>query len=644
MPQYELNIRDYLRIFHKRKLTILLTFILVTSLSLFLTPKESVYYEAKATIKIEERKTIAGILTEEIVFNPADRMASETKLIKGYPIIKQVALKLGMITEKSTLDDIDSVVSDLQGRVDTERIGDTNMIDIKATADNGRDAMNLANAVAQLYIEDNLMEKAKQANHGKKFIEEQLISLDKRLRTSEESLRKLGEGKTNIRLAEPMQQKLVDLEFELAELLQRYTERHPKVVQIRDQIRSMETQAEGSSEQQLEYSRLSREVEVNKKLYGILKEKLEEARITEAQKVSDVSIVDPAVMPGPLGQVNNSIKILIGALLGLFLGIGLAFILETLDTSIGTIEDVENVIKLPVLGVVPSFESESGAERQLLKQIKESIFPSRRTEAEEESFRLIAHFQPHSPITESYRNIHTNLKLGPQKKTVMVTSSSPREGKSSVACNLAIVMGQVGLKTLLVSTDLRRPVLAKTFGIKGEPGLNELMMGTATLDEVLNNVTDMFLGKLNFEEVRKTPGIENVWILPSGHLPDNPVELLESTKMDNLIAMLKAQFDIIIFDAPPVLPVTDASLMAPKMDCTVLVYEIGRTSREALLRTKIQLESAGAKISGIVLNHTRAQTEAIADYPYNYRYRKYKYYTKIDPEKGQKNKKNGDKV
>jgi tyrosine-protein kinase Etk/Wzc len=488
------------------------------------------------------------------------------------------------------------------------------------------------------------MEKAQQSRHGREFIEEQLVSLEKRLRTAEVNQRNLGEGKANIRLAEPMQQKLVELEFELAELLQKYTEKHPRVIQVRDQIGSMEMQSKGSSEQELEYARLSREVEVNKKLYGVLKEKLEETRITEAQKVSDVSIVDPAVLPGPSGQVNNNIKILIGALLGLFLGIGLAFILETMDTSIGTIEDVENLIKLPVLGVVPSLESEPSGEKQMLKHIKESIFPTRKTEAEEESFRLIAHFQPHSPITEAYRNIHTNLKLGPNKKTLMITSSSPREGKSSIACNLAIVMGQVGLKTLLVSTDLRRPVIAKTFGIKGEPGLNELMMGTVTLDEVLNNVTDMFLGKLNFEEVRKTPGIENVWILPSGHLPDNPVELLESTRVDNLIEMLKPKFDIIIFDAPPVLPVTDASMLAPKMDCTVLVYEIGRTSREALLRTKIQLEAAGAKISGIVLNHTRAQTEAIADYPYNYRYRKYKYYTKIDPKEEQKEKKKTDKV
>jgi capsular exopolysaccharide synthesis family protein len=139
------------------------------------------------------------------------------------------------------------------------------------------------------------------------------------------------------------------------------------------------------------------------------------------------------------------------------------------------------------------------------------------------------------------------------------------------------------------------------------------------------------LGEMSFEDVRKTPGIENIWILPSGPPPANPVELLESGTMDNLISSLKKQFDVIIFDMPPVLPVTDASILAPKVDCVVIVYEIGRTSREALMRTKVQLESVGAKISGVVLNHTQAQTEAISSYPY-YHY-KYKYYGKDEPKK-----------
>jgi polysaccharide biosynthesis transport protein len=627
VAQYELNLRDYLRIFRKHKFVIIITFLGVMVLSMFFVPKESIIYKATATIKIEERKTIAGLLTEELVFNPADVMESETKLIKGFPVMKQVALRMGLITTASSLEDVNEVVAGLQDEIETERMGSTNMITIAATSHDPRRSMELANAVAQVYIEENQQEKAKQSSTTRRFIEEQLVSLEQRLKKSEEDLRQFGEVNKNIKLAQPIEQKMVELQFQLAELLQKYTDKHPRVIQLKSQIQAMESQISGFSGRELEYARLEREVEVNKKLYSMLKEKLEESRITEAQKVSDVSVVNPAVFPGASGMGNAKLRLLVSALLGLVLGLALAFTLETLDTSIATIEDVENVIKLPVLGIIPSFDMEAEP-KSFLDSLKARLMPKDKTEDEQAYGRLISHYKPHSPVTEAYRNFYTNLKLNAGRKTVLITSSSPQEGKSSIACNLGIVTSQVGLKTVLVSTDLRRPVLAKTFGVNKEPGLNELLTGTAQLDAVLKNITDIILGEMKFEDVRKTPGIENIWIIPSGALPVNPVELLESKAMEQLIETLRSQFEVIIFDAPPVLPVTDASMLAPKMDCTVIAYEIGRTSREALLRTKIQLEAVGAKIAGVVLNHTRAHTETFATYPY-YR-NKYRYYGQPD--------------
>jgi polysaccharide biosynthesis transport protein len=644
VPQYELNLRDYLRIFRKRRLTIVITFILVSVLSAFYLSKHEEIYKADATIKIEERKTIAGLLTEWIVYNPADVMESESKFITSFPVMTEVAVAMKKVPREwfndpknidsnevkpEHVEELNNIVSGLQGGVETERVANTNMIKIIATSANPKEAMDLANIVAQVYVASNLKDKNRQATQERQFIEDQLKTIEDKLRVIEEKLKQYGQGADQIKISEPIEQKLTELQFKLTELLQKYTEKHPQVIQLKDQIRSMETQVHGLSDQQLEYSRLTREAEVNKKLYSTLKEKLEEARISEAQKVSAVSIVNPAVMPsGPISG-DNSLKIIMGAFLGLILGVALAFIFETLDTSIGTIEDVENVIKLPVLGVVPPIESEFKAQRGIVGRIKDRFNPKEKTDAEERFVHLFSHYQPQSPTTEAYRNIHTNLKLSPTRKTILITSSGPREGKSSVACNLALVMAQIGLKTVLVSADLRRPILAKVFGIKREPGLNELIMGTISLDSALNNITDIILGEIGLEEIRKTPGIENVWILPTGHLPPNPVEILESKALLDIIEKLKARFDVVIFDSPPVLPVTDSSLLAPKMDCVVLVYEIGRTSREGLMRAKVQLESSGAKIAGVVLNHTQTQTEGISPYPY---YHKYKYYGK-DAEK-----------
>ncbi|MBU1999419.1 MAG: polysaccharide biosynthesis tyrosine autokinase, partial [Candidatus Omnitrophica bacterium] len=489
-----------------------------------------------------------------------------------------------------------------------------------------KNATDLANLVAQVYIEQSHAEKAKMATHGRKFIEEQLSALEERTRVIEDSLKKIGEGTKNIKLAEPIEQKLLELQFQLGELSQKYTDRHPNIIQVREQIRQLEAQVKGFSGQEIDYSRLLREAEVNKKLYSMLKEKLEEARITEAQKISDVSVVDPAVSAIAPITVNTKAKILISLFMGLVLGLAFAFIIETMDTSMGTIEDVENIVKLPVVGVLPSIGQEGKEDNSLFARLRIRLAGRHKTDEEERAVHLVAHFNPQSTIAEAYRNVFTNLKLSSARKTIMVTSSGPREGKSTVVCNLGIVAAQVGLKTLIVSSDLRRPVVAKNFGISNEFGLRDLITGTMTIDQALKNITDIMMGEIKFDNIRKTPGIENITILPSGKPPSNPVELLESKKIDELISIFKVKFDVVIFDAAPILPVTDASILAPKMDCVAIVYEIGRTSRDALVRAKIQLENVGAKICGVILNHTRAQTEGINAYPYYYQYR-YKYDT-----------------
>jgi tyrosine-protein kinase Etk/Wzc len=547
--------------------------------------------------------------------------------------MKKVALRLGMINDSSSSAEINSAVARLQGKVHAEKISNTSLIRITASSPNSaQEAIDLANIVAEVYIEEGLLQKSRQYSQARKFIQNQIDILELKQKETEEHIRKFGEEIKNIDFAAPIQQRLVELGFNLAELLQRYTDKYPKVIEIKEEIKSLEAQLKGFSGQELEYARLKRESEINKKLYAMFKEKLEETRIAEAGRVGDVSVVDPAISASAPVTRRKPLGILGGITLGLTTGMILAFILETLDTSISTIEDVENLVKLPVLGVIPSLEEErQKAGGGMLARFRRRFKPYDKSEAEERFVRLVTHYKPRSPAAEAYHNIRTNLKLNTSKKTIMVTSSGPREGKSTIAINLGIVMAQSGLKTLLVSADMRRSVLAKTFGVKKEPGLNEILMGTINLEKALGNITDIIVGEMKFEEIRKTPGLENIWILPSGKLPPNPVRVLESKELAPLIEKLRSRFDIIIFDVPPVLPVTDASILAPRMDCVVIVYEMGKMSREALLRTKIQLESVGGKISGVVLNHTKPQVEAAGSYPYYYRYKYRYYYGKEEP-------------
>ncbi len=625
MPQYELNLRDYIRIFRKRKLLIITTVILVTATSVFFSMSKAVIYEATTTIKIEERKTIAGLLTEWIAFSPGDTMQSQAKLITGYPVIKKTALILGRIKEDSSEMEINSVVNALQGQVRTEQVGNTNIIRIVAHSEDPEYARELANTVASVYIKENLLDKTKQARTARSFIEEQITALEDRLQIKENRLKTISEDSRAVTLAEPIQEKLTELQFTLNKLLQKFTEKHPRVVQLKEEIEHLEKTVKGFSETDLLYARLKREVEADRKLFSMLKEKLEEARITEAQKIGDVSLVDPAVTAVPVSAPNQVLGFLVGGILGIVLGFAFALINESLDTSIATIEDVESLMKVPVLGVIPSvlWSKDTSLQKTFFSSFRKQVLRQPQTEEEEKYIRLISHHEPTSPITESYRNIHTNLKIGKEKKTILITSTGPREGKSSVLINLGLVIAQTGLKVLAVSSDVRRPVISKSFGLKKEPGLTEVLLGMVPLDEALRNITDYMLGDMNFDEVVNSPGLDNLWILPSGQLPFNPAKILESKELSDLIEDLKANFDLVLFDSPPVLPVTDASILSTKIDQVIVVYEIGRTSRDALLRAKSQLDSVGAEIVGVILNQTRHEMDASMIYPYNYKYRYY---------------------
>jgi capsular exopolysaccharide synthesis family protein len=588
---------------------------------------ETPVYQSSATVKVEERKTIAGLLTESIIYNPGDVMETQKKIITGFPVIKRAALALGLIKESESQTAISEVIGSLQSQVGTERIGQTNIIKIIVTSGHPKEAMDIAEAIAQAFVEENLSEKNKQARTARQFIEDQLVALAKKLRESEEELKGFGErGESGtLTVFDDADKKMSDLQFQLSTLLQKYTDKHPKIIQIKEQIAELRKQLKGSSGKELNYMRVKRDVEANRKIYDMLRERLEEVKITEAEKVPDVSIIDHALFSDAPTGGRSRIDLFLGGILGLVVGLVLSFLVETMDTSIGTIEDVESVVKLPILGVVPSIPYEEGKTKAtFFDKIKRRFFNKRLTEAERSRLCLISHRHPDSPISESFRNLKTNIKLSSTNKMIMITSAGPQEGKTTIISNLGIVCAQDGLKTLLVSADLRRPALVSSFGVPHKPGLTEIITGTASLDDALKNISDCLLGHMDIDEVLKNPGLGYLYLLPSGALPFNPTEILGAKEFDILIAQLRERFDVILFDAPPILPVADASILAPKMDATLLCYEIGRTSRHALIRAKAQLESTKANILGVILNHTNPETEFAEVYPYYY---KYKYYT-----------------
>jgi len=190
---------------------------------------------------------------------------------------------------------------------------------------------------------------------------------------------------------------------------------------------------------------------------------------------------------------------------------------------------------------------------------------------------------------------------------------------------LAMTMAGRGVRVLLIDADLRRPVLYRLFGLKRESGLSEVLSNALKLKDALRSFTDLFLGLKQQESLLKMPGLNNLQFITPGHLPNNPVGLFASERMSILMEELRKDFDIVILDSPPILPVSDVSIFGPKADAVILVYQVGKTSRSALQRAKKQLESVGTKLKGIVLNCLNPQVEMNRSYYY---YRHYRYYGK----------------
>ena len=284
-------------------------------------------------------------------------------------------------------------------------------------------------------------------------------------------------------------------------------------------------------------------------------------------------------------------------------------------------EEVENYLKLPILGVIPFSP---------IEEKKRFVLPfhaKQKDRLEDASKRLIINLPPQSSVMEAYRMLDTNLwssfkeKTGP--KIIVVSSTVPGEGKTVISANLAITMSQRGIRTLVIDADLRRPLLYHLFGLKKEPGLSDILDEKCKLKDALRGFTDLFFSLKEQEAILKVPGLNNLSFITPGHLPNNPTGLFASERMSILIDEIKKDFDMVIFDTPPILPVSDVSVISPKVTGVVLVYQVGKTARSALLRAKKQLDSVNANLKGIVLNCLNPQAEMYKSYYYYYHYRYY---------------------
>ena len=655
-----MNLTDYLRVIRKRRRIIILSFVLVLASTIYYTSQQIPIYSTFCKIKIEQRKSVAEILTELITWSPGDEMASQANIITSYEVIEKAAEKLGYIdTIDPSMEGEErerrrrtpqrmARVKGYQGLIMTEQIEMTNIIAITATSSNPKQATDLVNKVAEVYKVTHYENKRKEASNVKIFVKTQLDSYAWELEKSEKELQRFRQEnplvvERSTATAAPvhadarissLEQEIVKFELEMISLKSKFTDEHPQVISLKRKLEKSKLDLSGAisqlSAQQRELStkeirliQLKRNVTMAEDIYTMFRTKYEEARILEAEKAHDVSIIERATEPTSPIKPDRNLNMIIGLFSGILIGLIMAFISESLDTTIGRIDDIEELLKVPVLGIIPSTELEKR------KRGFMSTFKKREKTSEDIDLHssLVALFEPTSIAAEAYKSLRTNLDLTGLKKVgnaIVITSAAPQEGKTQTLCNLGIAMAQAGQRVVIIGSDFRKPVIYKLFGLKRSPGLSEVLIGKTPWKKVVNTATDILLGGLEYEKILKTPGIENLHIITCGERTPNPAELLSFPEMNDLIQELKQEFDVILFDSSPTLPVTDPAILGAKADGVILVYQAGKTARQALFRAKIQLENVNVKIIGVVINNLKAKyIEDVTPYQ---KYRYYGYY------------------
>ena len=351
----------------------------------------------------------------------------------------------------------------------------------------------------------------------------------------------------------------------------------------------------------LEFTRLERVRNIQSQTYSFMRQKLEEARINEASKIGKIRLVDNAIPNYSPIKPNKKLYLLVSIIFGLFVGIGIIGLIEVFDNTIKSVEQIERR-GFALLAVIPSIGKKSSKRKS-----KKYITLNHNLEKIER--RLITHEDPKSPISEAYRGLRTSLmytKTNDKCRMILVSSAGPGEGKTTTIANLAITYANLSKRTLLIDSDLRKPVIHDIFKLDKSPGITTYLSGNENDVSKLVNQTN----------------VRNLDVLTSGIVPPNPSELLDSSRLELLLNELKEKYDVILFDTPPLIAVTDAFILMKYITHFLLVVRSGVTQRMALERVVTSLQHSGFKETGVVLNALEESHSYGAGYYYNY----YQYY------------------
>lgn len=433
-----------------------------------------------------------------------------------------------------------------------------------------------------------------------------------------EELLSAGSYILNDPLLTVLRQHVIESEARLTELLEGYGPNHPDVLRSQAVVNSLKTKLDetvsglkiglqsdyeiaqreleaveseleqaresdisAQAEKYLPFRKIEHEVDSQREIRDTLELRVVSEQIDLELPRMPVEVVDAAEAPDPNDPVSPKLvlNVILSVILGIGMGIGLAFFMEYLDTSVKTVEDIEEYIGAPILGVIP------------------------------QKVKPLLHEGPDSAHAEAYRVLRTNIQFSKkwgQAKTVCITSGGAGEGKSLTLFNLAYVFAQLGSRVVIVDSDLRRPTQHKMLNVSNRVGLVDVLLGRATTDEV----------------VQATP-VQNLFFMPSGKLPSGAHGVLDAERMRRVLGELREKYDYVFFDAPPILGVSDASVIASEVDCVLLIIEHRSYPRVVSSRAKSMIDNVGANLIGVVLNNINVHRDYYYYYHSSYYYSPY---------------------
>lgn len=522
----------------------------------------------------------------------SDQQLTQTyiQLVTTKPVLDAVSAELDYVLDPESLK--------------VQQIRDTQVIQLTVEDENAERAASIANALIAQLITQNEALQAGRFTSTEANLQEQIKQMEAQISGLQTVITQVSNQNLKDQMTEleaqiaPLQEEKTKLEQEIALLEPAYTsERKTSIAEKESRLSQIEPllklyqqiysnlvvlgkPMDTGGADNIRLTQLQSTLELYQGIYINLLNSLESIRLARLQNTPNIVQIEPAAMPLDPVRPRPIQNTILAGIVGLMLAAGIIFLVEYLDDTIKTMEDVERILQVPVIGYIAEIQHNTKSE--------EGLYVVR---------------QPRSPVSEAFRLLRTNLEFAGVDRPIrrlLITSTGPNEGKTTIAVNLAAIMAQGGKKVLMMDGDLRRPKVHRFLRLSNQFGLSDLFRGNVTVPMVSQHASDL----------------ENISVITTGSLPPNPSELLASIKMDSILEEASRESDIVILDGPPTL-VADVQILAAKVDGVIMIVYPGHTQADTARATMEQLKRAGARVVGVVLNRIPRHR---ADYYGGYRH------------------------